>query len=228
MKNIFAYTLAIVAIIFSACNQPTYSNLSTRSLDNSTPKSAPQTKNENGECFAKVLFGAQYETEIKKEYVFTGDPEMTSVDLEEKTLELKPGKTEWIKKKADKNCLSADPNDCLVWCLVEIPAEVEKYYLVKDITQTEEYEIKEFEVEKLVRKGGYTEERQVVCDDLVSEKLIAQLHDALIAKGYRTGSKTKLDARLKSALTQFQKKNKLPIGQLDFETMDVLGIVVGG
>ncbi len=27
--------------------------------------------------------------------------------------------TEWVKKKADRNCLSDDPNDCLVWCLVE-------------------------------------------------------------------------------------------------------------
>jgi len=31
--------------------------------------------------------------------------------------------TKWVKKKADKNCLSADPNDCLVWCLVEVPAQ---------------------------------------------------------------------------------------------------------
>lgn len=29
-------------------------------------------------------------------------------------------KREWIKKKADRNCLSSDPNDCLVWCLVEV------------------------------------------------------------------------------------------------------------
>ncbi len=31
--------------------------------------------------------------------------------------------TKWVKKKADRNCLSADPNDCLVWCLVEVPAQ---------------------------------------------------------------------------------------------------------
>jgi len=27
----------------------------------------------------------------------------------------------WVKKKADRNCLSADPNDCLVWCKVDLP-----------------------------------------------------------------------------------------------------------
>ena len=28
-----------------------------------------------------------------------------------------------LKNKQAQNCLSADPNDCLVWCLVEVPAE---------------------------------------------------------------------------------------------------------
>jgi hypothetical protein len=41
---------------------------------------------------------------------------------ESETIETSPASTQWIKKKADRNCLSADPNDCLVWCLVEIPA----------------------------------------------------------------------------------------------------------
>jgi len=42
---------------------------------------------------------------------------------ESETIEVKPASTKWVKKKADRNCLSADPNDCLVWCLVEVPAE---------------------------------------------------------------------------------------------------------
>ena len=39
------------------------------------------------------------------------------------TIETKPSSSKWVKRQADKNCLSADPNDCLVWCLVEVPAE---------------------------------------------------------------------------------------------------------
>jgi Putative peptidoglycan binding domain len=34
-----------------------------------------------------------------------------------------PVSSKWEKKRVDKNCLSVDPNDCLIWCLVEIPAE---------------------------------------------------------------------------------------------------------
>lgn len=29
-------------------------------------------------------------------------------------------KREWVKKQADRNCQSSDPNDCMVWCLVEV------------------------------------------------------------------------------------------------------------
>ena len=36
---------------------------------------------------------------------------------------IQPATTKWVKRKADRNCLSADPNDCLVWCLIEVPAE---------------------------------------------------------------------------------------------------------
>ncbi len=38
-------------------------------------------------------------------------------------VEVSPASTKWVKRKADKNCLSANPDDCLVWCLVEVPAE---------------------------------------------------------------------------------------------------------
>ena len=31
----------------------------------------------------------------------------------------------WVRKKTDRNCLSADPDDCLVWCLVDVPVEKE-------------------------------------------------------------------------------------------------------
>lgn len=44
-------------------------------------------------------------------------------NYKEERIETNPATTKWVKRKADKNCLSADPNDCLVWCLVEVPAE---------------------------------------------------------------------------------------------------------
>ncbi|MDA9774233.1 hypothetical protein N9B82_04675 [Saprospiraceae bacterium] len=36
--------------------------------------------------------------------------------------------TKWVKKKADKNCRSANPEDCLVWCLVNTEKVVYDLY----------------------------------------------------------------------------------------------------
>ena len=52
--------------------------------------------------------------------VITRQPKYTTTT---ETIEISPATTKWTKSKADKNCLSADPNDCLVWCLVEVPAQ---------------------------------------------------------------------------------------------------------
>jgi len=48
-------------------------------------------------------------------------------------VEFEVASTQWVKKKTDKTCLSANPDDCLVWCLTE----VSKGYKFKDITGKE-------------------------------------------------------------------------------------------
>ena len=52
-------------------------------------------------------------------------PEAIDAEYIENVRVLQPGSAQWVKKKADPNCQSADPNDCLVWCLVEVPEEIE-------------------------------------------------------------------------------------------------------
>ena len=39
---------------------------------------------------------------------------------------LKPAYTKWVRKKIDAACLNANPDDCFVWCMVEVPAEYQK------------------------------------------------------------------------------------------------------
>jgi len=43
-------------------------------------------------------------------------------------VEVRPAATKWIRKKSDRNCLGADPDDCFVWCLVEIPAQYQTVF----------------------------------------------------------------------------------------------------
>lgn len=41
---------------------------------------------------------------------------------------VRPASTKWIRKKPDRNCLGEDPDDCFVWCLVEVPAQYQTVY----------------------------------------------------------------------------------------------------
>ena len=77
----------------------------------------------------------------------------------------------------------------------------------------------------LVKKGGFTEWKEVLCGDKVTGYTVRQIQDALRSRGYDPGaSDNVMGARTKGALTKFQKDNGLPVGQLDFETLKALGI----
>ncbi|NNC94240.1 MAG: peptidoglycan-binding protein [Chitinophagales bacterium] len=84
----------------------------------------------------KKIVPAVYETVTEKMLVDEGSERIVVVPAVYETVTEKvmvaPARTEWKKGEADKNCLSADPEDCRVWCLVEIPAEY------KTITKTVE------------------------------------------------------------------------------------------
>jgi peptidoglycan hydrolase-like protein with peptidoglycan-binding domain len=54
---------------------------------------------------------------------------------------------------------------------------------------------------------------------------ISQIQEALRAKGYDPGpTDNVLGAKTREALTQFQKDNNLPVGNLNVETMRALGV----
>ncbi len=76
-------------------------------------------------------------------------------------------------------------------------------------------------------EGGFTEWKEVVCEKYVDLELINKLQSTLIALDYSEGLEEfygKMHPALKAALVQFQKDNKLPIGQLTIETLKHLGI----
>ena len=46
------------------------------------------------------------------------------------TITRTPAATKWVQRPGDRNCLSEDPNDCLVWCLVEVGGQAEVLDLI--------------------------------------------------------------------------------------------------
>ncbi len=213
----------LLFILFTQCNIP--QNASTGRSASMSRNAKQEIDPQTGKCYAKCLMGDVYKTDTTKYLVYTGDAATENVDLETLEMEVKPATTKWVKKKADKNCLSSDPEDCMVWCLVEVPAEKQTLKVVKDTTQTKNYKTEFIYKKRLVKKGGFTEKREVICRDNVTPELVYQLQEALRDQNYFFSKNAdKLNSRTKAALSKFQRENNLPVGQLDLETLEALNI----
>lgn len=165
-----------------------------------------------------------------------------------------PATTKWQKGKADASCLSANPADCQVLCLVEVPAvykKVTKKVLVTPASTREEEIPAEVKVttrkvvdvpaknekieipatyksvmkKSLVAKGGYQEWKEVLCADKLNEQRILAIQKALKAEGYDPGPFDNMfGAKTKEALIKFQQDKGLPVGNLNLETLKALGV----
>jgi len=73
-----------------------------------------------------IAVPAEYETVSENYEVQAASTKTTRLEPIMKTVteqvEVQPATTKWIEKRGTGTCLSADPKDCVVWCLQEIPA----------------------------------------------------------------------------------------------------------
>lgn len=94
----------------------------------------------------KKVIPATYKTETERVLVDEGTSIVKVTPAVYKTetevVEVEPARTEWKKGKADAGCLSADPEDCKVWCLVEIPAVKKTIYKKVLVTPAKEDVVK--------------------------------------------------------------------------------------
>ncbi len=143
------------------------------------------------------------------------------------------GGQKWVKKSADKNCLSADPKDCLVWCLVEQPE-------IKTIRQRKVALSSDNIIE--IQKGIFIEKRfydeaviEIACDENQKADLQKAIIEALVKKKLlRKQQKDESSAayslfcesNLSTALSEFQQEEELAEGFWDVETLRALKIVI--
>lgn len=199
----------IVVVLFVQCKMQQFASGSSR----------------NGNCYAKCLFTDRIITETEVYFVYTGNETEEDVDLIEKEIVIQPATTKWVKKMADQNCLSADPNDCMVWCLVNEDPIIRRVAVLADTSQSKNFikEVVEREVERI--KGRSFEWLEVVCEEDQTTSFVQSIQKSLQDKRYYDGSVNgALDQMTRKAIVSFQEESDLPIGQLDFETLDALGI----
>ncbi len=214
MKN----QLFLLLLCLSAC---TTFRQSADNIEYDSNGVVEQSKNKNGKCYAKAMIPDEYGnlTSSYPVYIGKGTPE----GVEEKAIVLMPASTKWVKKK-DSKCNSSDPNDCLVWCLVEVPSEVKTVLIVKDTTKIKDFEMRTFEKRVLAKAGGVTELVEIICEKEENTALFRDISTSLVARGYmKTAQEIKNDA-LNSALIKFQKDKGLPVGNMNILTMKALGV----
>lgn len=215
MKNL-GFLLLVFTLLYSCGtyqNSPAYYN--------------DTMPNEPGKCYAKCLSPDVIVKETASFPIYFGnDKEIIGNHVSDEVIELSEKTTEWVKKKADRNCRSADPNDCLVWCLVEKPAQnITIENVLRDTTVTDDYEIESYDLEFIASNGGQTVWMEVICDP--SGELISSIQSKLIEDGYDLSVEMLqgiFGSSSKKALKDFQKSKGLHIGGLTEETVSYLGL----
>ena len=176
---------------------------------------------EPGKCYAKCIIPQVATLSNDTLGPYMSKSEIPADLLEERLVT--PAGTKWEKKLATKNCLSADPEDCMVWCLVTTDAE---YSTPEIITTGVDGEEQLHVVTSLTEvSGGYTEWKEIICHNKVNKKLIKKIALSLNERGYsHPMPNRRMSSEMKEALIRFQKDNELPVGQLDLETLSFLEV----
>lgn len=180
---------------------------------------------EPGKCYAKCLIPDQYEEQSVVLPIYTGTD--ANVPLEKHILVEGRKQSTWVKKKADRNCLSSNPDDCLVWCLEEKVVEEESIMYLSDTVGYKSFILKDFSSKQLLREGGFTEWREVVCENKINKNLVLKVQSRLEENGYSIGvigPTGDFDFVTRKILSDYQRANGLPVGGLNIETLDALGV----
>ena len=177
-----------------------------------------------GKCYAKCQMPESVEKVSEEYYVYTGDPDSEVVDIEEINIEVKPAVKKWVKgRKPD--CDSSE-EDCTAWQLIELPAEYRRLTILKDTTQSKNFNIERISFERTTLEGDISAVVEVLCELQCTDQLIFQVQSTLIKSGYLSTehNSNQLDKPTWAAIRNYQKEQGLPIGYLNIPTLDYMRI----
>ncbi len=229
MRPTYKFFLFIISLlsIYSCAGLAKYAYMDDEnpSSDNISPSFDNNKPSDGGKCYAKVIIQAKYSKNDLELIIYDGD-EDNPAHVKEMDIIISEKSYYWGEKKTDKDCLSADPNGCLELGVVETPEVIVPFTIVTDtLLQPNFIKInqRQYVIES---EGGFIEWKEVLCDQKITSTFVDQVSEALNQAGFNN-SNTEDKAwnrSLKSALVKYQNHHELPIGQLDSETLNHLGI----
>ncbi len=183
-----------------------------------------------GACYQKAVIPSTAKINFTRVAIYQGAEQDCLNQLRDSSILVQEAGTEWIKKRTDKSCVSADPDDCLVWCLVTVePRHQLVSNIIKDTAACPEYEIEEIAVRKTSstdKSRQKVEYREVLCESQLSQKVLADIQWRLNDLGYLRGQweEGKFKDKSGEALRMYQWDYGLPVGSFNLETMEHLGV----
>jgi len=167
-----------------------------------------------GKCYGEFVLFASYDKVVEYRNRYSNkEIETTLVEVGNFQIEIAEKQSAWIKKKANRNCLSADPNDCLVWCPVNTPRRIVSLELIDEEGEINVGILNE-EFRKLLIDSGYIVYSEINCDN---DDEILNTAVRLKLSNYFNEIIEIHDVNL--FLSSYQYENDLPIGGLNLETL---------
>lgn len=236
MNTLNVLSLFSICLLFSACGLdwtmretlPYENPRESHAKQNEFEYSLPTRIGEPVKCYAQCVYTDFYSNETEQIFEFNGT-HYNVKDLKRKTIVHSPATTRWEKGKPDPNCISPNPEDCIVMCLVDVPADKEIYYVFNDTITNKEFKITEARIKDLVKTDANSDLVEVLCEIEITNEIINNLNQKLIDLGYLNENlvedKQRIGEETKDAIRSYQEAQGLPIGgKLNIPTLEHLGL----
>jgi hypothetical protein len=210
MKKVLLPVFPLLLLIFTSCSNIKYT---VEAPDKPQTKPAGSTKGlseRNGKCYKNCLVPDRYTSAWVRLPIYTGTEPDAPLRIE--TIMEEPPRNKWVKQHDGSITLE------------QIPPKMKAVRTLADTFFYRYFKYEKFESVILVEKGGFMRETQVICSDARTPNLLLQISMALKSYGYMEAPKTQWDAKFSQAIQQFQKDNSLPVGDLNLDTLQFLGI----
>jgi Putative peptidoglycan binding domain len=214
MRHYFLLALPAILALYSCSQSIRYTVVSPAKPATVPAKPAAENtkgiQQRDGICYTNCVLPDQYVTKWVTYPIYIGADEDAPTRVE--TLVVEPAKSRWVKKETGEVLLE------------RMPAVEKTVRILADTFFYRDYRYERFETKVLAEKAGIQRPIPVVCSEARTPSLFLQISSALTAYGYMTEAKKEWDNKFSQAIQQFQKDNSLPIGDLNLETLQFLGI----
>jgi len=214
MKQFLLFSLPLIALL-SSCSPSIKYSVETPKTAQSSGKSGSIKDNTaiqslGGKCFQQCIAPDRYESAFVSFPIYTGTDADAPVRME--SLLVSPPQKIWVKNSTGQIILE------------QKPAAYKAVRVLADTLFHRDFRMTKFEYKKLAAKAGALCKTEVVCSDARTPNLFLQVSAALKTYGYMTTTTTQWDTKFAQAVQQFQKDSSLPVGDLNLETLKMLGI----